>query len=158
MSNKVDKLFKDKLEGDSLKPSAQAWEKIEAHLGKKNKMVWLRVAAAVALLGVLTFVAVRWSGNYEQPKEQLVKEEKQEPKSEVRRQEPGVRRQEPGVRSQEPGVRRQEAGVRSQEPGVRSQEPGAKEEINKENQAKTPKKKRVKPAAPAVELPSEEPI
>lgn len=62
MDNKVDKLFKDKLEGDSLQPSARAWEKVEAHLTKKNRMVlWLRVAAAIALLGLLTFAALKWT-------------------------------------------------------------------------------------------------
>lgn len=82
MSNKVDKLFKDKLESHSLPPSAQAWEKVEAHLGKKNKMgLALRVAAAVALLGVLTFVGINWSNSSDQ-KQELVKEEpkKIEPK------------------------------------------------------------------------------
>ena len=82
MSNKVDKLFKDKLESHSLPPSAQAWEKVEAHLGKKNKMgLALRVAAAVALLGVLTFVGINWSNSSDQ-KQELVKEDlkKIEPK------------------------------------------------------------------------------
>ncbi len=74
MSNKVDKLFKDKLESHSLQPSAQAWEKVEAHLGKKNKMVLsLRVAAAIALLGVLTFVGLNWNGRSE--KVEIAKDE-----------------------------------------------------------------------------------
>src|ERR1044071_355585 len=64
MSNKLDKLFKEKLEEHSLQPTAQAWERVEAHLGKKNKMVlWVRVAAAVMLLGVLTFVGINWSNS-----------------------------------------------------------------------------------------------
>lgn len=114
MSNKVDKLFKDKLEGDALQPSAQAWEKVEAHLGKKNKMVlWVRVAAAVTLLGVLTFVGFNWNGG---GKKELV------------------------VRSQELEVRSQELGVRSREsePVVReAQEP---KEIRKQpRQNKQPK-------------------
>jgi hypothetical protein len=75
MDTKVDKLFKEKLEADTLQPSAQAWEKIESHLSKKNKMVvWLRVAAAIALLGLLTFAALNW-GVYKAPKTELVKEE-----------------------------------------------------------------------------------
>jgi hypothetical protein len=86
MSNKVDKLFKDKLEEHSLQPSAQAWEKVEAHLGKKNKMViWLRVAAVLMLFGVLTFVGLNW--NDEEPRKELVKES-------------GVRSQESGVKEQ----------------------------------------------------------
>jgi hypothetical protein len=82
MSNKLDKLFKEKLEGDSLQPSAQAWEKAEAYLGKKNRMVlWARVAAAVAVMGLLVFAALSWSNRYEKPKQEIVKEEikKQEP-------------------------------------------------------------------------------
>ena len=62
MSNKVDKLFKEKLEEHTLQPTAKAWEKVEAHLGKKNKIVlWVRAAAAVMLLGVLTFVGINWN-------------------------------------------------------------------------------------------------
>jgi hypothetical protein len=76
MSNKVDKLFKEKLEEHSIQPSAQAWEKVEAHLGKKNRMVlWLRVAAAIAVMGLLTFVALNWNKGYEEPKQELVKKE-----------------------------------------------------------------------------------
>ena len=85
MSNKVDKLFKEKLEGDTLQPSAQAWEKVEAHLGKKNKMVlWARVAAAVILLGLLMFVGLNWNDG--------------EAKKEVVKKEPGVGSQEPGAK------------------------------------------------------------
>jgi hypothetical protein len=73
MSNKVDKLFKDKLEGHALQPSAQAWEKVEAHLGKKNKIVVWRIAAGVALLGVLTFVALNW--NKTESKREFAKKE-----------------------------------------------------------------------------------
>ncbi|HMJ67835.1 MAG TPA: hypothetical protein VK508_03015 [Cyclobacteriaceae bacterium] len=75
MDSKVDKLFKEKLEAHTLQPSAQAWEKIESHLSKKNKMVvWLRIAAAIALLGLLTFAALNW-GIYKTPKTELVKQE-----------------------------------------------------------------------------------
>src|ERR1044071_9398011 len=76
MSNKVDKLFKEKLEEHSLQPSAQAWEKVEAHLGKKNKIVlWTRVAAAIAVMGLLTFVAINWNKCYKQPTKEIVKEQ-----------------------------------------------------------------------------------
>jgi hypothetical protein len=75
MDSKVDKLFKEKLEAHTLQPSTQAWEKVESHLSKKNKMVvWLRIAAAIALLGLLTFAALNWSVN-KTPKVELVKEE-----------------------------------------------------------------------------------
>jgi hypothetical protein len=71
MDNKVDKLFKEKLETHTLQPSAQAWEKVESHLSKKNKMVvWVRVAAAIALLGALTFVVA----DLTEPKKEIVKE------------------------------------------------------------------------------------
>lgn len=94
MSTKVDKLFKDKLEGHSLQPSAQAWEKVEAHLAKKNKMVvWLRVAAAVALLGVLTFVGLKW--NDAEPKQELVKKDPVvEPKQQIRKEDGDIKEEE----------------------------------------------------------------
>ncbi len=73
MSNKVDKLFKEKLGAHSLPPSAQAWEKIEANLSKKNKaIVWFRVAAVIALAGAFTFGWVQWNGDTE-VNESLVK-------------------------------------------------------------------------------------
>lgn len=78
MNNKVDKLFKEKLETHTLQPSAQAWEKVDSHLSKKNKMVvWLRVAAAIALLGAVTFVVVDFS----EPKKEIVKKKIEEPKT-----------------------------------------------------------------------------
>jgi len=135
MSNKVDKLFKDKLEGDSLQPSAQAWEKVEAHLGKKNKMVlWLRVAAVVVLLSALTFVALRWNSNYEEPQQELVKQNDErtpkttpvdEPKQPVASQKSEVRSRESGARSQDAGRRTQEAKPRTQnlEPRTQNAEP-----------------------------------
>jgi hypothetical protein len=97
MSNKVDKLFKDKLEGHSLQPSAQAWEKVEAHLVKKNKIgLMLRAAAAIAVIGVVSFVGLNWNDGKEMTKEIA----KQEPVGEGK-QEEGAK----GVRSQEsPGT------------------------------------------------------
>lgn len=57
--NSVDKLFKNKLADEQLPPSPQAWEKLEARLSKKNKtIVWLRVAAAVALVCLLSLALV----------------------------------------------------------------------------------------------------
>jgi len=76
MSNKVDRLFKDKLEEHTIQPSAQAWDKVEAHLGKKNKMVVWRIAAGVVLLGVLTFVGLKW--NETETGKELVKNRSQE--------------------------------------------------------------------------------
>jgi hypothetical protein len=58
MENKIDKLFRDKLEHHSMQPSANAWEKVAAGFPKKNNTkVWAwRIAAAVALLGIVGFV------------------------------------------------------------------------------------------------------
>ena len=118
--SKLDKLFKEKLEVHSLQPSAQAWEKVDAHLAKKNKMVvWVRVAAAVALLGLLTFAALNWDKNYEEPKQELVKkEDSKAPKTEQAPEE-----KQP-VAKQE--VRRQKTEDRSQKPEPRTlnSEPG----------------------------------
>lgn len=64
MSNKTDKLFKEKLAEHALPPSAQAWEKIEAGLSKKNKAIlWFRVAAVLALMALLTFALLQWNYN-----------------------------------------------------------------------------------------------
>ncbi|MEI9919802.1 MAG: hypothetical protein WDO14_13540 [Bacteroidota bacterium] len=105
MSNKLDKLFKEKLEENSLQPSAQAWEKVEAHLGKKNKMVlWLRVAAAIAVVGLLTFAAFNWNSGYKEPKQEIVKKEiekvepvKEEPKEIIEKKEIKKQRVQPKV-------------------------------------------------------------
>lgn len=59
MENKLDKLFRDKLEQHSIAPSAQAWEKVEAGFPKKNNvrtMTW-RIAAAIAALAVVGWFA-----------------------------------------------------------------------------------------------------
>jgi len=55
MSNKIDKLFSRKLADHSLAPSANAWQKVEAGLSKKNNYViaW-RAAAVFVLIGLLT--------------------------------------------------------------------------------------------------------
>lgn len=64
MSNKVDKFFKEKLEGHTLPPSAQAWEKLEGHLSKKNRgfVVWVRIAAGVALIALVSVALVLFVG------------------------------------------------------------------------------------------------
>lgn len=55
--NNTDRLFKEKLAEHSLTPRPQAWEKLEGQLSKKNKSIlWMRLAAAVAVVGLLTFV------------------------------------------------------------------------------------------------------
>jgi hypothetical protein len=76
MDNKMDKFFKEKLEAHAVQPSARAWEKVESHLSKKNRIVvWVRVAAAITLLGASAFVALNWDSNKQQ-KVQIVKDEK----------------------------------------------------------------------------------
>lgn len=74
MENKLDKLFRDKLEHHAMEPSEQAWKKVAAGFSKKNPLtsnegiersmviVW-RVAAAVALIGVITILIISpWKG------------------------------------------------------------------------------------------------
>jgi hypothetical protein len=54
MSNRIDQLFKDVLSDHKITPSAEAWEKVQAGMTKKNKIiiVW-RIAAAFVLFGTL---------------------------------------------------------------------------------------------------------
>lgn len=57
MNEQPDKFFRDKLEGYHPSPPAAAWDRIEANLAKKNhKVIWLRVAAAVALLACAAYL------------------------------------------------------------------------------------------------------
>jgi hypothetical protein len=57
MSQQPDKLFREKLEGFHKPAPTAAWNKIEAGLQKKNNTtIWLRVAAAVLLAAVATFL------------------------------------------------------------------------------------------------------
>jgi hypothetical protein len=53
MTSQPDKFFRDKLETFEKTAPMAAWNKIEARLEKKrNKIVWLRIAAGLALLSV----------------------------------------------------------------------------------------------------------
>jgi cytoskeletal protein RodZ len=157
--NKVDKLFKDKLAEHSIQPSAQAWEKVEAHLGKKNRMVvWLRVAAALAVMGLLTFVVVNRNRNYEETKQELVTTQ-EVTKDEVikdegtkipattdetpKAQSTKVKKQTAGSKVIIPAIEQPveqiavETGVRSQEPGDRSQESGDRSQKTEDGRQKT---------------------
>jgi hypothetical protein len=59
MNNKLDKYFRDKLHGHGVQPSGNAWEKVESRLSKKNSTaVVLRIAAAVALMGLAAVVVL----------------------------------------------------------------------------------------------------
>lgn len=55
MNNPIDQLFKNKLGELRAKPSEEAWKKVEAGLSKKNnKVILWRMAAVLALFGLLT--------------------------------------------------------------------------------------------------------
>ena len=68
MDSKVDKLFKEKLDGDVLTPSPDAWKKVEAHLSKKNRVAAaIRIAAALALFSLITYAIIQSSRTAEGP-------------------------------------------------------------------------------------------
>src|SRR5688572_20894515 len=57
MNQQPDKFFREKLDGFPKAAPAAAWDRIEAGLAKKdNSIIWTRVAAAVVLLAVASFV------------------------------------------------------------------------------------------------------
>lgn len=57
MNNSIDSFFREKLEEHSVAPDASAWSRIEGGLSKKNKaVVWLRAAAALALIAMGTWL------------------------------------------------------------------------------------------------------
>ena len=92
MNNNVDKFFKEKLGEHSLPPSAQAWEKVEAHLTKKNRgIVWFRIAAVLALLSLFTFVMLkngREEGVHQMATRQPAKAEKEKTPAAITKEEP----------------------------------------------------------------------
>ena len=62
--NKLDELFKNKLEDYSLPPSASAWATVDASLRKKKKtIVWFRIAACLALASVSWMLLPRANHN-----------------------------------------------------------------------------------------------
>lgn len=66
MTSQPDKLFRDKLENFQQPVPLGAWDKIESNLAKSNhKIVWLRVAAGVALLSVAAVTL--WPAEETQP-------------------------------------------------------------------------------------------
>lgn len=58
MENKLDSLFKKKLEEHSLPPREDAWARVEANLPKKNNVIAWRIAAAILFAGALIAVGV----------------------------------------------------------------------------------------------------
>jgi hypothetical protein len=65
MENKLDKIFRNKLENHAMEPSAQAWEKVRVGIPTKNNTIgWAwRIAAAVTLMGVISMLVIGpWKG------------------------------------------------------------------------------------------------
>ena len=76
MTSQTDKLFKDKLENLQHPVSAAAWDRIESNLDKKNdKALWLKIAAAITLLAVATYVF--WPTQVSVKKNDLAKTKKE---------------------------------------------------------------------------------
>jgi hypothetical protein len=63
--NRIDELFKTKLANHQVPPSADAWQRVEAGLVKKNSVWVWRLAAAFVLFGLLSGVWYLWSANTE---------------------------------------------------------------------------------------------
>lgn len=67
--NKLDQLFKEKLASHEEKPSALAWERLEARLPQKSKSykgVWWAAAAAVLVLFTTSYFFIKESKTIEQ--------------------------------------------------------------------------------------------
>jgi len=59
MSNRLDNYFKERLRDHNTTPSSSAWGKVEAQISKKNNTATvLRIAAAIALIGLITIVLI----------------------------------------------------------------------------------------------------
>jgi hypothetical protein len=63
--NRIDELFKNKLANHQVAPSADAWQKVEAGLTKKNNAWVWRLAAAFVLFGLLSGAWYWWNTNSE---------------------------------------------------------------------------------------------
>lgn len=63
--NRIDELFKNKLANHQVAPSADAWQKVEAGLTKKNNAWVWRLAAALVLFGLLSGAWYLWNNNME---------------------------------------------------------------------------------------------
>jgi len=61
--NRIDNFFKTKLANHQVAPSADAWQKIEAGLAKKNSAWVWRLAAAFVLFGLLSGAWYLWNNN-----------------------------------------------------------------------------------------------
>src|SRR5690349_8278708 len=86
MNNKLDNYFNSKLRDHEVRPSSQAWQKVESRISKKNNTaVALRIAAAVALVAAVTVIIVNQTSDVRQEvaKSQPAQEEKRNPPSEI---------------------------------------------------------------------------
>jgi outer membrane biosynthesis protein TonB len=63
--NRIDELFKNKLANHPVAPSADAWQKVEAGLLKKNSAWVWRLAAALVLFGLVSGAWYLWTKNTE---------------------------------------------------------------------------------------------
>jgi hypothetical protein len=80
--NRIDELFKNKLANHPVTPSADAWQKVEAGLTKKNNAWVWRLAAALVLFGLVSGAWYMWSKNTEvQP--ELVQQPIPSPQKEI---------------------------------------------------------------------------
>jgi hypothetical protein len=61
--NRIDELFKTKLANHQVAPSADAWQRVEAGLVKKNSAWVWRLAAAFVLFGLLSGAWYLWNKN-----------------------------------------------------------------------------------------------
>lgn len=57
--NRIDQLFREKLHGNEVRPSAQAWRQVNAQIGKKNKWpVYMSMAASVSILVLIGYLLI----------------------------------------------------------------------------------------------------
>lgn len=80
--NRIDELFKNKLANHTVAPSADAWQKVEAGLTKKNNAWVWRLAAALVLFGLVSGAWYMWSKNTEAQPE-LVQQPLTSPQKEI---------------------------------------------------------------------------
>lgn len=79
----IDRLFQDKLTDHTVQPSVLAWDKLEGRLSRKKKSgaLWMRIAAAILLIGGLSVLI--WLG-VENTRQELDILADQEPAQEYR--------------------------------------------------------------------------
>jgi len=66
MKNKLDRLFKGKLERHEAAPTPQAWGQVKGQIEEERKLkIWLSIAASIVLLAVSTFLIMRPSESIE---------------------------------------------------------------------------------------------